>query len=435
MQNVKCATSINHIKVELTKTQLDMLKNLLKIGVVACLLAATTTVSAQSEQEYPHYGFWSNWSIGIKADFDKQANAHGWVMGEGASIGGSIFLEKELNYVWDLDLRLGMPGLISNEDLTRGERFAKFGLATAGFKFSVNNALMGYNPERRGSFYLFANAGIALWHNYYTFDGKNPVNGEGVTDHRVNFMGEAGLGYSYDVCKHSSLFVEASLISIAHFQNIFRDNRAGLDVNFALGYAYNFGVTAADEELIAQRALLTQENLDALNNQVAQLERDLDNSRNNEKKLESRISQLENDLNNAKVNSGNNAAAAELQAKIDQIKADQLTFYALPFSIQYGVDQYTVNGNEMQKLKAIARVMQDNPNTTYAIYGFCDYTGSDAYNMKLSQKRAEEVKRLLVEKYGIAENRLSCEWKGKTMAFGDIQYSVNRRVSFYRVIE
>jgi outer membrane protein OmpA-like peptidoglycan-associated protein len=55
--------------------------------------------------------------------------------------------------------------------------------------------------------------------------------------------------------------------------------------------------------------------------------------------------------------------------------------------------------------------------------------------MKLSQRRAEEVKRLMVKKYGIDENRISVDWKGKTVAFGDIHYELNRRVSFYRVIE
>ena len=181
--------------------------------------------------------------------------------------------------------------------------------------------------------------------------------------------------------------------------------------------------------------MLTQENFDALNDQIANLEKQVANGKQNEKKLEGRISELENELADAKVNGGNDKAAKELQAKIDQIKNDQLTFYALPFSIQYGVDQYTVTNTEQQKLKAIARVMKDNPNTKYMIYGFCDYTGSDEYNMKLSQKRAEEVKRQLVNKYGIAEDRLEAKWLGKSAPFGDVKYSVNRRVSIYRVIE
>ena len=410
-----------------------MLKKLLKFFVVASFtIAATSTISAQNAVEYPHYGFWSNWSIGASVDFDKQANHHAFDFGKGTSVGGSIFLEKELNYVWDLRLRAAMPGLVSEIDDATGchaeDAFAIFGTLTAGFKFSVNDALMGYNPERRGSFYLFGDAGVALWHNYLTLANVND-------HHRLNLTMDAGLGFSYRVGKRSTLFIEGELIDISHIPNIFNNNHHGLDALVSLGYAFNFGVTAADQELIAQRALLTQENFDALNEQIANLQKDVANGKQNEKKLENRISDLENQLADAKVNGGNNQAAKELQAKIDQIKNDQLTFYALPFSIQYGVDQYRVTDNEMQKLKAIARVMKDNPNTNYMIYGFADYTGSDEYNMKLSEKRAKEVKRLLVEKYGIAEGRLDVQWKGKSMAFGDVKYSVNRRVSIYRVIE
>ena len=129
------------------------------------------------------------------------------------------------------------------------------------------------------------------------------------------------------------------------------------------------------------------------------------------------------------------AAADSLQRLIDQIKADQMTYYALPFSILFDVDKYTVNDSEMKKLEAVARVMKDNTNTKFNLYGFCDKSGSDKYNQALSEKRVNEVKRLLVNKYGIAADRLSTEGKGKTVSFGDASFSVNRRVSFYRVIE
>jgi outer membrane protein OmpA-like peptidoglycan-associated protein len=397
-----------------------MLKKLLKLSVVAGLMAVVTTaISAQNE--YPRYGFWSNWSIGVMADFDKQANHRGFKLGEGTSIGGAIFVEKKLNHVWDVRFRGMMPGLISS---TKMDPFYIFGTATVGFKFSVNNALMGYNPESCGNFYLFADAGGALWMN-------NSVDGR----HRLNVVADAGLGYAYKVSNHSTIFAEAGMICMAHVPNIFKNRHQGLDAYLALGYAFNFGLTAEDEELNAQRAALSQENLDALNEQIANLERQVNNGKQNEKRLEGRIAELESQVGNTPVNGGNDQAAKELQAKIDQIKADQLTFYALPFSILYGVDQYTVSASEQQKLKAIARVMKDNPNTKYMVYGFTDYTGSDDYNMKLSEKRAKEVVRQLVEKYGIAESRLEAKWNGKNAPFGDVKYSVNRRVSIYRVIE
>jgi outer membrane protein OmpA-like peptidoglycan-associated protein len=206
-----------------------------------------------------------------------------------------------------------------------------------------------------------------------------------------------------------------------------------------LGYYYCFGVTAADQAIAAQKAMLTQENFGALNTQVNNLESQVANSRNNEKKLENRIAELEDQLAQAMAqqgkDNGNNAASDSLQAVIDQIKADQLNFYAMPFSVQYDVNDWQVSDEEMDKVKAVARVLKDNGDVKIMVVGFADYTGSDSYNMKLSEKRANEVKRLLVKKYGIAEDRIQTDYKGKSVAFGDIQYALNRRVSFYRVIE
>lgn len=394
-----------------------MLKKLFKLGVLACLMAVATTASAQEEYIYPHYGFWSNWSIGASIDFIHQGN-HGWNWAEGSNIGATLLIEKELNHVWTFRITGGVPAIFTKEDAN--PIFDRYGLAEVGFKFSINNAILGYNPDRKGSIYLLASGGAGIER-----DESQMGN--------LCLVAEAGLGFSYKVCKHSTLFIEAIADDHADITNFFK-TREKMDLRIALGYLYNFGPTAADEELIAQRALLTQENFDALNNQVAALENDLKAAKEKEQKLENRIAELENEVEEAKKHT-DNGAADSLQAIIDKIRAEQGTFYAMPFSIQYGVDEWKVSDEEMNKIKAVAHIMKDNPDTKFNIVGFCDYTGSDEYNMKLSQKRAEEVKRLLVKKYGIAEDRLDCEGKGKSSPFGDAKYSINRRVSFYRVME
>jgi outer membrane protein OmpA-like peptidoglycan-associated protein len=206
------------------------------------------------------------------------------------------------------------------------------------------------------------------------------------------------------------------------------------NTNIVLGYMYNFGLTKADQELLAQKGALRNDNCDALNDQINDLASELATSKQNERKLENRVNDLENELAMAKKNQ-NDAANSELQKRIDQMKNDQLTYYALPFSVNYDVNQYTVTDEEQIKLKAIANVMKADSELKLNIVGFCDATGSDEYNQKLSQKRAENVKNILVKKYGVDGDRLTCDWKGKTVAFGDGQNAINRRVSFYRMID
>lgn len=406
-----------------------MMKKIFTFGLLLGLLAFSGTTFAQ-EQEYPHYGFWSNWSLGGSLDIVKQGDRN-WKNNGGLSFGLSIMAEKELNYVWDYRVAMQFPGLLYtvSGDKKTPAHFDDFASLVMGVKFSVNDAIMGYNPDRKSSIYLLAMSGLSLKRN----DATDKL---GTSRPGVSLVGELGLGYSYRVCPKGTIFIEGVVDDHAGIRNIFNGKKHNLmliDAFINVGYLYNFGPTAADLERLSQMNQMNNENYEALNNQIAELQNKIDNKDKQIKKLEARVSELEKEL--ANVPKANTAAADSLQRLIDQIKADQMTYYALPFSILFDVDQYTVNATEMKKLAAVARVMKDNPDTKFNLYGFCDKSGSDKYNQKLSEKRVNEVKRLLVKKYGIAEDRLSTEGKGKSASFGDASYSINRRVSFYRVIE
>src|SRR5262249_45152216 len=64
-------------------------------------------------------------------------------------------------------------------------------------------------------------------------------------------------------------------------------------------------------------------------------------------------------------------------------------------------------------LAPAVKAMKDNPSLRVMVEGHTDGIGSEAYNMKLSERRAEAVRAYLV-KEGIAESRIDVTGFGKT---------------------
>ncbi len=85
------------------------------------------------------------------------------------------------------------------------------------------------------------------------------------------------------------------------------------------------------------------------------------------------------------------------------------------------------------KLDDIAALLQANPAVTNVrISGYTDRLGSDAYNLKLSQRRADAVKTYLVGK-GIDGSRLTTMGKGKADPI--VQCSEKNRTALIKCLE
>ena len=367
-----------------------MLKRILKIGMVASVMMCSFSAFAQEEQtqkeyQYPNYSFWSNWSLGANGGMTLNLDRAG---GEEIqpSWGFGLFVSKELNHVWDLRLQ----GNLHNVKNGMG----KSASMTVGFTFSIIDAIKGYNPERAWKFYLLGSAGMGI-----------DKSGVIVEDYgQVYYLAGAGLGLSYRFAERWTAALEANAYFPGDLGSPF-DGFKGYYAYTSLGLAYNFGVTATDKARIAQEAMLTQENFDALTQERDQAKNELEVSKKSERALQEKVAALEKaQVNNEKL-AKSEEELAKLRAQIDQIKKEQLTFYALPLSILYSVDEYRVPATEMKKMKAIARVMNDNPDYKFTIVGFADYTGSADYNQKLSEKRAEEAKKREEEARIAAEKR------------------------------
>src|SRR5450432_1830418 len=92
------------------------------------------------------------------------------------------------------------------------------------------------------------------------------------------------------------------------------------------------------------------------------------------------------------------------------VKIEQL----VAANVMFKSNSATLTGDSYLAIKELADSLKTNPDLNLLIEGHTDNQGGEAFNMKLSEDRANTVKKLLVH-YGIADNRI------EVRAFGDTQ--------------
>jgi outer membrane protein OmpA-like peptidoglycan-associated protein len=102
-------------------------------------------------------------------------------------------------------------------------------------------------------------------------------------------------------------------------------------------------------------------------------------------------------------------------------------------NIFYDFDKATLRPESMSELERLVTLMKENPGMKIEISSHTDDKGSDDYNMKLSQMRAQSVVDFLIEN-GIAKERLTAKGYGETVPIApndtDEGRQLNRRTEF-----
>jgi outer membrane protein OmpA-like peptidoglycan-associated protein len=104
--------------------------------------------------------------------------------------------------------------------------------------------------------------------------------------------------------------------------------------------------------------------------------------------------------------------------------------------IWFDFDSAVIKSESYSLLREFANALQSLSDAQIVIVGHTDDSGTEAYNLNLSERRARSVKAFLVSAYDIAENRLTIKAFGESQP---IETNVtesgrmkNRRVEFIR---
>lgn len=285
----------------------------------------------------------------------------------------------------------------------QGMRRFKYVNANLDFMWDMFNSLGGVNENRVFSIIPFVGLG-----GTYAWDMGNDVNVRTRNGHSKKSSWtlpvSGGLMLRFRLCKYVDFFTEARAGFYGdNFNNIAFGRPVDINVTLTGGFAITFGGRHYNSYNPCDYTAY----IDNLNNQV-------------------------NDLRGALATTAAALAAAEAQLPCPEVVESEAVVVNAPMmaTVRFSLNSAKITSMEMVNVYNTAKYLQDNPDQTLAIVGYADKdTGTAAYNMALSKRRAQAVYDALVNKYGINPDRLTIVAQGSDSQPYDVN-NWNRIVIF-----
>lgn len=95
----------------------------------------------------------------------------------------------------------------------------------------------------------------------------------------------------------------------------------------------------------------------------------------------------------------------------------------------FDTDSYQIRQDQVSAINMVGNYLITNPKVKVVLHGYADKRGSSEHNLKLSKKRVESVKSVLVNVYNVDASRIETDYTGEENLKID-QDNLNRRVDF-----
>ncbi|MFO7761614.1 MAG: OmpA family protein [Desulfobia sp.] len=120
-------------------------------------------------------------------------------------------------------------------------------------------------------------------------------------------------------------------------------------------------------------------------------------------------------------------ALADSEAAAVSREGDLLAV-SLKGDVTFDHDSATVRPGLYNEIDRISNILLQYPQTVIRVEGHTDSTGSDSYNMDLSQRRAQSVKNLIVQR-NVSANRIETAAFGESMPVAGNDTEAGRRMN------
>ena len=280
---------------------------------------------------------------------------------------------------------------------------------------NLMNLFAGYKGQPR-KFEIIALGGFGWTHafNIYNVKKVNAINSKVALDFALN-LGEK---------KAWQVYIEPALVyqlqgwgqadifgvNIPFDGGDFKYDVRKAGFSLKAGVNYKFGTSNGTHNFAVEQ-LRDQAEIDALNAKINAAKAEADAAKADVAAKNAKIAELQKALNDCM----NKPAAA---AVVKQERAN------LQPSVIFKQGKSVVERSQEANLEMIAKYMKNNKDAKIKISGYASPEGSKELNQKLSEKRAEACKNILVKKYKIAADRLQTEGLGATdKLFDEVEFN------------
>lgn len=271
---------------------------------------------------------------------------------------------------------------------------------------NLSNLIAGYKGRPRD--FEFTALGGFGWTHLFGRDAK------------LNYLvSRLAIDFAYNLGKYKEwqVYIEPSVLyGLEEFNSTANMEQRGVKYNvnnaqFALraGLNYKFGCSNGTHNF-AIEALSDKDEIDGLNAKINALRSEYDTQKAEGTAKDATVSKLQKALADCE-----NLPAPEVKKGVTHLQP----------LVLFAQGESTVENSQYANIELIAKYMQNNKNVRVKISGYASPEGTKEYNRRLSERRAEAVKTILVKKYKVAADRIETEGLGATDGLFD-QVEFNR---------
>ena len=322
-------------------------------------------------------GFWDNWSMGVQGGATMKMSGEGFFKSARPAFG--LTLGKQWTPILGIDIQgMGYVNTTNSSTMIDASDVSLIG------RMNLMNLFAGYNGMPR-PFEVETVTGLGWLHHYMT--------GSGDTD---DLSARVGLNFNFNLGEDAAwtLGIKPAVLfnltgEYPSKKLAFNRNKANMEI--LLGLTYHF----ADEDGNRHFALVNAIDplaLAAMNEEINDLREVIVAKDVELVGLADELMVVQDQLN---------------EARNKEMETTGQTIKILESVVAFPFNQSDVQTSQMPSLEHVANYLKDNPDAKITVNGYASPEGTEEYNLQLSQRRADAVKNILVDKYGIAADRIN----------------------------